>query len=167
MVAAPLLTLTIAPCPRFAMAGGQGLHEQVGGAQVDLDVRVEGRLVGVGGVGEVEHAGVVDEDVDVPGAFGQRRHLGRPGEVGGFEAGRAARLLDPAQRGLRTLAVAAVHDDAGAAPGQGQGGGAADARGGSGDQRCPAGEVGGSGDRCGGAGEVLVHCGFLSVGVAQ
>lgn len=60
-------------------------------------------------------AGVVDQDVDVSGAFGQRGHLGGVGQVGGLEADADAEGFDLLEDAGGTFPVAAVHDDVGAA----------------------------------------------------
>lgn len=89
----------------------------------------------------MENARVVDQDVDGSGAFGQVGDLCGVGQVGGLEAGLGAEGFDALEGVGGPLFIAAVDDDVGAAGGQGQGGGPADAGGGAGDQGSLLGEV--------------------------
>src|SRR5690606_18547496 len=110
--------------PPLDHAGQGGVHAVHDPVEVDREVRLP--LVG-GGVdeggrlaeaGDTRVAGVVDQDVDRPGAADPLVHLAVVGDVEGQGGGRPAGLADAPGRGLGPLGHVVVHDDLG--PGGGQ-----------------------------------------------
>ena len=92
----------------------QLLDQDVGGAQVDVDVLVEERIVGVSGRAELVDTGVVDQDVDPPGLGGQPAHVVGVAKVGTDETCRAPGVLDLLHDLGAAFGAAPVHDDLGA-----------------------------------------------------
>jgi hypothetical protein len=108
--------------------------------------RVDALVGGALGRAEREHAGVVDQDVDVPatefdGAAGQRPHRVGVGQVRGDEVGPSPGDADLRHDRIAALRVPAADQDVCAAPGQQDGGGPSDAAGRAGHQRGLPGQV--------------------------
>ena len=89
-----------------------------------------------------EHPGVVDQDVEAARIAGERRQVSRPlvgvGDVELSDHDVAAVAGDLITQGCQAAEIDVVGTDTVAVSGEGQGGGAADARGGPGDEdrRC-------------------------------
>src|SRR5580693_653264 len=72
----------------------QLLYQDVGGAQVDVDMLIKEPVVGVGGRAELVDAGVVDQDVDRSRAGGQAAHVVGVSKIGGDESCLPPTVLD-------------------------------------------------------------------------
>ena len=94
------------------------LYQEVGRPQIEVDVFVEERVVGVGRCREPVDAGIVDQDVDRTRLVGQPADVVGPRQVGGHKACAPAVVFDRLHRLGAPFGAAAMHHDLRAQRGQ-------------------------------------------------
>ena len=110
-MAATVLRLTTDAVAALGHTRHQLLHQDVRGSQVDVDVLVEERVVGVGGRTELVDTGVVDQDVDRSRLGGQPAHVVGVGKISSDETCFAAGVLDLLHHLGAAFGAAPVNDD--------------------------------------------------------